>query len=99
MIGWGISRLAGVGARVCGASKEEANAVRMFVAGATVFFDPIGASLGMVHAASAQAGEEGSEVGRNVNTLMNLGSVVMAPSGLESISDGISSMGESQQSS
>ncbi|MDX1928828.1 MAG: hypothetical protein SFV81_20020 [Pirellulaceae bacterium] len=98
MVGWAISRLAGLGSRVLGASKEEANAVRFFVSGASTIFDPIGGTLGMVQAAAAQAGEEGSEVGRNLNKVMNVGSIVMMP-GLDSIADGPLSIEDSQQSS
>ena len=97
MIGWGISRLAGLGARLLGASKEEANGIRIFVASITVPFDPIGGSLGLAHAMASQADADGSETGKQINQAMSLGSLVLMP-GMDGLPDGLKSVEDADKS-
>jgi hypothetical protein len=61
MLAWCVSRVAGGVARICGASAETANGVRMVVAAASVPFDPIGGGIGIAHAAAAEGARNGHE--------------------------------------
>lgn len=80
MVGWPISRAAGMIAKVCGASPETANAIRATVAGACAVFDPIGGAIGVAHAMAADEARKGSEEAKFVNRAMGVASwVVLAP--------------------
>ncbi len=77
MIAWPLSRFAGTIARLCGASPEAVNGVRMAAAGLMTPFDPIGGPIGIAHAAAAESARTGSADAKALNRGMSVASWVI----------------------